>query len=105
LLSDKAIDLEATEALDLPDGVRGYVFTGPGGHKTYVVWAMTANSNENASAQLTLPSDVALVRHDIGFALDGLTTWLEPVDGQISIPLTGAPVFLTEAPSEAEGSS
>jgi hypothetical protein len=98
LLRDHWLDMAASEALGLPSEARGYVFVGPDGRKSTVLWAATANSSEQADATVALASAGDLLRHDIGAAANAAPKRLSPSGGKLRVPLTATPTVLTEAP-------
>ncbi len=85
-----------TQAMNLPDNIGGAAFSDAEGHFIYVLWAKTdVDQSETASATYSFPSNFGLSqlqKHTWDFSQNQLSTAISPS----GIPLTGAPIFLTE---------
>ena len=96
LLFGKEYDAAQTEAMNLPEGVKGGAFMDGYGHFTYVIWAKTdIDMSEEASASYSFPVDWDMndfVRREWDFGETGENTLISSMD----IPLTGVPIFLSE---------
>ena len=99
LLFGKTYDAARTAALQLPAGTDGGAFVDANGYYTYVLWAKTTlDRSESAQASYTWPaalSDPLLRRFDWGYAYDRTSSLLDP---NVSLALTGSPVFVEEQP-------
>ncbi len=88
---------QQTEAMNLPDSIRGVAFQDAGGNFIYVLWAETeTDQSEAASATYSFPAGLGISQLHRR-AWDFSQTGLAPLIASINIPLTGAPVFLTVA--------
>ncbi|MEL6926757.1 MAG: PKD domain-containing protein, partial [Bacteroidota bacterium] len=91
-------DHDKTEAMQLPESVRGGAFVNEQGETTYVLWAKTSiDSSEAASAKYSFPfdfnlQDLRLKKWD--FSATGET---EIINSQF-IELDATPIFLNAAP-------
>ena len=96
LLFGTAYDAAKTAAMQLPDGIKGGAFKDAAGHFIYVLWAETTTDNsEAASASYSFPAGFGinqLYSRSWNFSQTSQSTTISPVN----IPLTGAPVFLTQ---------
>lgn len=102
LLFGRTYDAERTAALNMPSNVDGGAFRGEDGSYIYVLWAKTSiDRSEYAETSYTFPfQDVSQV---------GVSQWNYSVSGDVqifntpTIPLTGAPVFVTTDGSIVDG--
>lgn len=96
LLFGADFNQQKTADLNLPDGVDGAAFSDADGNFIYVLWAKTeTDQSEIASATYSFPTSFGisqLHRRTWNFSQTQQSTLISPN----SVPLTGAPVFLTE---------
>lgn len=97
LLRFSRYDAARTAAMALPANIGGAAFTDSIGNHTYVLWAKTSiDLSEDASATYSFPLAMSvsptLYRREWSFSATGNTT----VIPSENIPLTGAPIFLSE---------
>jgi hypothetical protein len=92
LLSDARLNIQKTDALSLPSGAVGYVFSA-GDQDIYALWAETGES-ESASKSVTLPlsGNVKLFSWDSG---GESPSSMETATGSLVLPLTASPLLLT----------
>lgn len=95
-LRGQRYDAAATASLELPAGVRGFVFFGADGRKSYALWAETSGNSESATATVQLPATSPLVERKWDFGLTQATRILNPSGGRVTVSLTSSPLFLTE---------
>ena len=90
-----------TMAMGLPDGTGGAAFQDAAGNFIYVLWAKTeTDQSETASATYSFPAGFGITqlhRRTWSFSQTTQSTVISPN----TIPLTGAPVFLTEVAETA----
>lgn len=93
-IRDARFHAAQTQALSLPDGVKGAAFQHPDNHFTYVLWAETQTDNtEAASATYSFPSNWNLnnlEKKEWNYSQTGNAS----IINANNINLTGAPVFL-----------
>jgi PKD repeat protein len=96
LLFGKDYDADQTAAMNLPEDVKGGAFADEFGNFTYVIWAKTdIDMSEEASATYSFPTEWEmndLVRREWDFGETSSSNLISNTD----IPLTGAPIFLSE---------
>lgn len=101
LLYGKRFDHKTWEALELPEGIKGGVFTDDKDEKTYVLWARTqADGSEEAIQVINLRELIGikqLVRYDWNFSA---TQQAKVIDARY-VALEGAPIFLTDAAKDS----
>ena len=97
LLFGTTFDPAKTAALNLPDHIGGAAFRDAEGNYTYVLWAKTnTDQSEATNAMYSFPSAFGisqLRRRAWDYSLTQQITVVSPNN----LPLTGAPVFLSEA--------
>ena len=96
ILYGKSFDTERTAAMQLSDQLGGGAFRDEHGNHTYVLWAKTeTDRSESAQASFSFPNQM-----NVGELLrcewDAGKTHATSVISSLEIPLTGAPVFLSE---------
>lgn len=96
LLRDASFSPSETAGLALPATVRGAAFRMADSRMAAVLWARAQAGTEEASVELDLPIDRAMIEHAWDWSTSAATTKLTPENGKLHLSLTASPVVLIE---------
>ncbi len=97
LLYGKRFDHKSWEALALPEGIKGGVFTDDKGEKTYVFWARTQTDSSEDALQIVNLRALLGIKQLVRYGWDFSATQEAKVIDARYVALTGEPIFFTDA--------
>lgn len=93
-LEGATYDAAATAALNLGANARGVVFQASNGQRLNIVWARSTNGAETAGLTVNVLAASSLTVRDWQWASNNATQTLNPVNGQVQLSLSAAPLIV-----------